>query len=166
MLFKELCESTELTTWIIAGIMMAAFLIQLIYYLAVFSKIPSYRTGKEKDYLVVPASEQSGISVSKQPEVPVSVIICARNEAENLEKHLPAFLAQDYPDYEIVVVNDCSTDHTEEVLMNLKVDHPHLRYTSIQPDRKFTHGKKLAVTVGIKAARHEHLLLSDADCYP
>ncbi len=166
MLFKEFFGSTELTTWIIAGMMMAAFLIQLIYYLAVFSKIPSYTTGKEKDHLMVPASEQPGMSVSKQPAVPVSVIICARNEAENLEKHLPAFLAQDHPDFEIVVVNDCSTDHTEEVLMNLKVDHPHLRYTSIQPDRKFTHGKKLAVTVGIKAARHEHLLLSDADCYP
>ena len=166
MLFKELFGSTELATWIIAGMMMAAFLIQLIYYLAVFSKIPSCTTGKEKDHLKNPASEQSGMAESKQTAVPVSVIICARNEAENLEKHLPAFLAQDHPDYEIVVVNDCSTDHTEEVLMNLKVDHPHLRYTSIQPDRKFTHGKKLAVTVGIKAARHEHLLLSDADCYP
>jgi len=190
MLFKELFGSTDLATWIIAGVMMAAFIVQLIYYLDVFSKIPSYTTGKEMDHPAIPPRRQNaippddqstatsgghptasihqqfGVTSIERPVVPVSVIICARNEAENLEKHLPAFLAQDHPDFEVVVVNDCSTDHTEEVLMNLKVDHPHLRYTSIQPDKKFIHGKKLAVTVGIKAARHEHLLLSDADCYP
>jgi cellulose synthase/poly-beta-1,6-N-acetylglucosamine synthase-like glycosyltransferase len=65
-----------------------------------------------------------------------------------------------------VVVNDCSSDDTEEVLMDMKVKYPHLYYTTIHPDRKFTHGKKLAVTVGIKAAKNEHLLFSDADCYP
>lgn len=158
MYFKELYGSADIATWIIAGGMVLTFIIQMIYYLAVFSKLPSQRRPK--------TGEVAGSDGENPATIPVSVIICARNEAENLEKHLPAFLKQDHPDYEVVVVNDCSTDHTEEVLMNLKVDHPHLRVTSIQPDRKFTHGKKLAVTVGIKAAKNEHLLFSDADCFP
>jgi glycosyltransferase involved in cell wall biosynthesis len=148
--FEALYGSAAPATWIIAGIMAASMLVQLFYYLFVFIRLVTYK-----------------VAENRQPApVPVSVVICARNEAENLEKHLPAFLEQDHPDFEVVVVNDCSTDHTEEVLMNMKVTHPNLRYTSIQPDRKFTHGKKLAVTVGIKAARNEHLLFSDADCYP
>jgi len=126
-------------------------MIQLYYYFFVFLKL-SAATSKEID---VP---------KKLP--PVSVIICAKNEAENLSDHLPAFLQQDYKDYEIIVVNDCSTDHTEDVLMELKTRFNHLRYTSIPINKKFQHGKKLAVTVGIKAAKNEHLLFSDADCYP
>jgi biofilm PGA synthesis N-glycosyltransferase PgaC len=150
MYFEELFRSADTVTLIIAGVMASALLVQLIYYLFIYSKIATHTTSKKKNRSLVP----------------VSVIICARNEAENLEKHLPAFLKQDHPDFEVVVVDDCSTDHTEEVLMNMKVHHPNLRYTSIQPDRKFTHGKKLAMTVGIKAAQNEHLLFSDADCYP
>lgn len=150
MYFEELFRSADTVTWTIAGVMAAAFLVQMFYYLFVFSRIATHTTNIKKNNSLVP----------------VSVIICARNEAENLEKHLPVFLNQDHPDFEVVVVDDCSTDHTEEVLMNMKVHHPNLRYTSIQPDRKFTHGKKLAMTVGIKAAQNEHLLFSDADCYP
>ncbi|MDF1571014.1 MAG: glycosyltransferase [Bacteroidales bacterium] len=150
MYFETLYESADTATWITAGAMAAALLVQLCYYLFIFRRTVTLKTREENE----PST------------VPVSVVICARNEAENLEKHLPAFLKQDHPDFEVVVVNDCSTDHTDEVLMNMKMEHPNLRYTSIQPDRKFTHGKKLAVTVGIKAAKNEHLLFSDADCHP
>jgi len=150
MYFETLYESADTATWILAGAMAAALLVQLFYYLFIFNRTATLKAREENEPAIVP----------------VSVVICARNEAENLEKHLPAFLDQDHPDFEVVVVNDCSTDHTEEVLMNMKMEHPNLRYTSIQPDRKFTHGKKLAVTVGIKAAKNEHLLFSDADCHP
>lgn len=149
MFIDQLIHTTTTFTWIIAGILAISLLIQLIYYLFIYSRMTGYR---DPD--------------TPKNELPVSVIICARNETENLRKNLPAFLTQDHPAYEVVVVNDCSSDDTVEVLMDMKVKYPHLYYTTIHPDRKFTHGKKLAVTVGIKAAKNEHLLFSDADCYP
>lgn len=97
---------------------------------------------------------------------PLSVIICAKNEAENLEKFLPQILNQDYPDFEVVVVNDCSSDDTHYVLIRLSNQYKNLRFTTIHEDFKFKHGKKLALTVGIKSAKHKHIVLTDADCYP
>lgn len=97
---------------------------------------------------------------------PVSVVICAKDEAENLKKYLPIILNQHYSDYEVIVVNDCSEDNTPEVLEEFEQKYPHLRTTTIKKDDKFTHGKKLALTIGIKAAKNEWLLLTDADCVP
>lgn len=97
---------------------------------------------------------------------PVSVVICARNEEENLKRFLPKVLAQEYPNFEVVVVNDCSTDGTDMLLSSMLSQHPRLRVTSINENAKFMHNKKLALTVGIKSAQHEWLLLTDADCYP
>ena len=104
--------------------------------------------------------------VSRIKKAPVSVIICAKNEKENLRKNLPFILDQDYPDFEVVVVNDCSTDGTEELLESLQSRYPVLRFTTIKEDSKFKHGKKLALTIGIKSARNEIVLLTDADCRP
>ncbi len=97
---------------------------------------------------------------------PLSVIICARNEAENLERFLPAVLEQDYPSYEVVVVNDCSEDNTYDVLGEMIKRYPHLRVSIIQKDPGFTHTKKLAMLIGIKAAKNEMLVFTDADCRP
>ena len=107
---------------------------------------------------------QSQPPLKQSVSIPVSVIICAKNEAENLRKYLPGILEQEYPHYEVIVVDDCSEDDTEEVLATLKQRYKHLRSTSITKDEKFTHGKKLALTLGIKAASYEWLLLTDADC--
>jgi len=122
-------------------------LIQLFYYLFFYSRI-IFRRSKQRN-------------MDKEP---VSVIICARNEEKNLEKFLPSILTQDYPQYEVIVVNDCSEDESEFVLERFQKQYKHLRTTTIKPDEKFYHGKKLALTVGIKAARYENLLLTDADC--
>ncbi|MFN8242192.1 MAG: glycosyltransferase [Bacteroidales bacterium] len=96
----------------------------------------------------------------------VSVIICARNEAENLRKHLPAILEQDYPDFEVIVVNDCSEDSSDEVLGELLPRYPKLHVSNITKDPRFTHNKKFAQFIGIKAARNEILVFTDADCKP
>ncbi len=104
--------------------------------------------------------------VSKIRKVPVSVIICARNEEHNLKKNLPFILNQQYPDFEVVVINDCSKDGTEDVLKEFMKEYPFLKTTTIKEDKKFKHGKKLALTIGIKSASHEWLLLTDADCRP
>ncbi len=97
---------------------------------------------------------------------PVSVIICARNEAENLKKFLPLVLEQDYPDYEVIVVNDCSEDNTYDVLGNYITKYPHLKISTVNRDPRFTHNKKFAQFIGIKAAIHDTLLFTDADCHP
>ena len=96
----------------------------------------------------------------------MSVIICARNEAENLQKFLPSVLKQDYADYEVIVVNDCSEDNSYVILGNYLTQYPNLRISTINKDPKFTHNKKFAQFIGIKAAKNEILLFTDADCQP
>ena len=97
---------------------------------------------------------------------PLSVVICARNEAENLVAFLPSVLEQDYPLYEVVVVNDCSEDNTDEVLGGMLKRYPHLKVSIIQKDPGFQHTKKLAMLIGIKAAGNDLLVFTDADCRP
>ncbi|MBW6499778.1 MAG: glycosyltransferase [Bacteroidales bacterium] len=99
-------------------------------------------------------------------DAPVSVIVCARNEAENLKKFLPAILEQDYPDYEVIVVNDCSEDDSFNILGNFLAEYPHLKVSTVHKDPKFTHSKKFAQFIGIKAAKNDLLLFTDADCQP
>lgn len=107
-----------------------------------------------------------GQSVKKAGVVPVSVIICARNEEENLKDLLPSVLEQDYPDYEVIVVNDCSEDESFDVLGGYLKKYSHLRVSNVIRDPKFTHNKKFAQFIGIKAAKNEILLFTDADCKP
>lgn len=96
----------------------------------------------------------------------VSVIICARNEDENLTEFLPKVLTQDYPNFEVIVVNDCSYDNTENVIDEFVKIFPNLKKVNIKEDAYYKHGKKFAILVGIKAATHENLVFIDADCYP
>ena len=105
------------------------------------------------------------ISTSQTLE-PISVIICAKNEDENLTEFLPKVLTQDYPDFEVVVVNDCSWDNTENVIDEFAKIFPNLRKASIKEDSYYKHGKKFAVLVGIKATKNNLLVFTDADCYP
>jgi glycosyltransferase involved in cell wall biosynthesis len=105
-------------------------------------------------------------SENKGSRQPVSVIICARNEADNLEAFLPSILEQDYPEYEVIVVNDCSEDNSYIILGNFLLKYPHLKVSTVNKDPKFTHNKKFAQFIGIKAAKNELLLFTDADCKP
>ena len=99
-------------------------------------------------------------------EEPISVIICARNEDDNLTEFLPKVLSQDYKNFEVVVVNDCSWDNTEHVIDEFSKIFPNLRKANIKEDAYYKHGKKFAMLVGIKAATHNRLVFTDADCYP
>lgn len=98
---------------------------------------------------------------------PVSVIICAKNEDDNLTEFLPKILTQEYPlEFEVIVVNDCSDDNTEHVIDEFTKIFPNLRKANIKEDNYYKHGKKFALLVGIKAAKFNRLVLTDADCYP
>ncbi len=97
---------------------------------------------------------------------PVSVIICARNEAKNLRQRLPAILEQHYPHFEVVVIDDGSADDTAAVLAGLHRRYSQLRFRKIQPGEKLFSGKKGALQTGVAEAAHEILLFTDADCLP
>ncbi|MEC8617829.1 MAG: glycosyltransferase [Bacteroidota bacterium] len=102
----------------------------------------------------------------KKTQEKTSLIICARNEKENLEQHLESFLKQDYKDFELIVVNDRSWDSSIEFLNNMALKYPNLKVVDI-PDNQTDHfGKKFALTLAIKAAKYQHLLFTDADCKP
>ena len=129
-----------------------AIVIQLLYYLLVYLRV------------VFRKRKHDAPQTNKTP--PVSVIICARNEDENLAENLVSLLEQDYHSFEVIVVNDCSEDDTEQVLAGFKQKYPHLRSTIIKTTGSFLNWKKFAATVGIKASKYEWLLFTDADCRP
>lgn len=98
--------------------------------------------------------------------LPVSVIICARNEAEELQKNLPYILEQDYEKFEVIVVNDGSNDQSLEILNDFQNKYERLKVIHISPQEKKTPGKKVALKIGIESAQYEYLLMTDADCRP
>ena len=139
----NIIEITLLTVFFIT------FLIQIFYYLFFYSRIAFYKFADKKN-----------------KQLPVSIVICAKNEAKNLEHFLPKILNQNYPEFEVVVVNDSSEDNTANVLKLLSNEYEHLYITTIPNDSIFKHGKKLALTIGLKAAKKDWVLLTDADCEP
>ena len=125
--------------------------IQLYYYLYFFRRVGTWK----------PRARE----VSRQH--PVSVIICARDEDENLARHLTGVLLQQYPSTrEVVVVNDNSVDDTRYVLEEFQKTYKDLHIVELQQEAKLIAGKKYPLSVGIKEAKHELLLLTDADCVP
>lgn len=145
----------SLVELIISGVILVAFFYELFYYLNyINAPLSTYR--KLKKYNSFPSQSTIG----------VSVIICARDEADNLRKNLPLFMEQTYENYEIIVVNDGSLDDTELLLTNLKDIYPRLRSTFVPYGATNVSTKKLALTLGIKAAKYDWVLLTDADCIP
>lgn len=134
----------------LVGALTCCFLIQIYFSLAVHLKLANMPV------TALPAGD----------EKPISVIICARNEAENLRKFLPSIIEQDYPSFEVIVVNDRSWDGTTALLEELEAQYEHLKVVNIVDGEKFIAGKKFAVTMGIKASSHDWLVFTDADCQP
>jgi len=97
---------------------------------------------------------------------PISIIICAKNELNNLKNNLPFILEQNYSNFEVIVVNDQSNDDSINFLNKLAKKNKHLVIVEIDDFVKTTLGKKFALTLGIKSAKNEYLLLTDADCIP
>jgi len=104
-------------------------------------------------------------SVTKSTDKPVSVIICAKNEFENLKTFLPKVLNQKYPVFEVVLVNDASSDLSSDLLNSYSEKYDNLQIVEIDTESA-SKGKKNAVTNGIEASKYDYLLFTDADCYP
>ncbi len=133
--------------FLIYGIYLLSFIIQMVFIWLIFSKLSFYKAKNDKKI-----------------EKPVSVVITSRDDFFNLKKHLPVILSQDYPDYEVVLVNDHSDDETEEYLDELIKQYPHLKVVNMSHSVSFYPGKKFPLSIGIKSAKNELLLLTDADC--
>ena len=96
-----------------------------------------------------------------------SVIMTVFDNGSDLEQHLPAFLTQTYePGYEVIVVDESSTDNTDDVLKLLKQQHPHLYTTFLPKPDIHVVRKRLALTIGVKAAKNEHIIFSDINAFP
>lgn len=127
------------------------FCIQFIYYILIYGSFSFSKNRKES------------LSFNQ----PASVLICAKNEAKNLTKNIPLFLEQNYPNYELILINDCSIDHTLDVMEDFKHKFPSkIKIVNVKANENFWGNKKYALTLGIKIASNEHLLFSDADCKP
>ena len=126
-------------------------LIQILYYLYFFRRLAFY---KEVDKNVI-------------HQHPVSVVVCAKNEAANLAKNLPGILFQNYKTtHEVIVVNDNSEDDSKYVIDEYKKDFKNLSIVELVQEAKFIAGKKFQLSMGIKSSKYETLLLTDADCVP
>ncbi len=123
--------------------------IQLFYFWGIFSRFAFYKK-KSKN--------------NQYP--PVSIVLCAKNEYSNLKKNIPLIINQEYPEFEVVIVNDASDDETIFLLEDLEREHKHITIVNITQDLNFFKGKKFPLSVGIKSAKFENLLLTDADCNP
>lgn len=125
--------------------------VQLFYYLFFFRRVAVFKPD---------IKEQS-------QQHPVSVIICARDEDENIARNLPGILVQDYPTtHEVIVVNDNSVDDTKYILAELQKHFKKLQIVDLTQEAKMIAGKKFPLSIGIKEAKHEIVLLTDADCVP
>ncbi|MCF4102428.1 glycosyltransferase [Gillisia sp. M10.2A] len=98
--------------------------------------------------------------------IPVSVIICAKNEAENLKQFIPNILNQEYSNFEVILINDASSDDTFEVMENFRDIDPRVKLVNVENNEAFWGKKKYALTLGIKKASNPYLLFTDADCVP
>lgn len=104
--------------------------------------------------------------VNSGEAIPISVIVCAKNEEKNLKSLIPLLLDQDYPSFELVLINDASNDNTLELIESFQKKHKNIRIVDVKSNENFWGNKKYALTLGIKAAKHEHLLFTDSDCVP
>ena len=98
--------------------------------------------------------------------ISLSVIIACKNEAENLEQNLPFLLSQKNVNFEIILINDASTDHSTEIIQQFTNRHSNIKCVSIPFSNHYQGNKKNALNIGIQNAKYEHLVFTDADCKP
>lgn len=127
-------------------------LVHLIYVLVIQGKFAFYK------------KKESSSNSNSLP--PISLIIAARNESDNLYENLPFILTQDYPQFEVIVINNQSVDDSSQLLRAFQNEYPNLHVIEVERNPHLRPGKKLSITIGIKGAKYDHFILTDADCRP
>ncbi len=139
-------------SFIILIIFGISLVIQLFYHWGIFSKVAFYKRNARP-------------KLDEELE-PVSIVLCARDAYEYLIELIPVLLNQDYPNFEIVVVNDCSDDETEEYLKDLERNQPKIKPVQLKQHLNFFNGKKFPLSMGIKSAKNDLIILTDCNCMP
>lgn len=136
---------------VILSVILLCIIVQIYYHFAYYYKLIKYKPAE----------------ITGQNWQGVSIVVCARSEFENLKKLIPVLLTQDYPDFEVVIADDASWDGSTAWLEELSKTEPRLKVVYITEEMKKNYqGKKLALSLGIKAAKNDIILLTDADCLP
>lgn len=130
-------------------IFVAVIVIQFFYFLYFFRRFAYHKTSPKQEF-----------------SYPVSVIFFIKNQAGLLKKHLPLYLAQDYPDFEIVLINYDSYDESLDIIEGFEARDKRIKIVNVKNNEAFWGKKKYALTLGIKAASHEHLIFTEIECQP
>ena len=147
----------DIVEWALLGFLGVLFIAQVYWYGRYMAAV-ARRLRKDKKSSII--NHQSSIAEG------VSVILCAHNESDNLSNYLQALLTQDYPTYEVIVVDDGSEDSTREIVERYMTQDARLHMTFVPYGARVGSTKKLALTLAAKAAQYDYLLLTDADCVP
>lgn len=145
-------DTTEKILLIATGVL---FLLQILYYFCLYNRI--HRRNR--------AVRRENVHFTQELP-PVSVIICARDESENLHRNLHSVLEQDYPQFEVIVINDGDRGESEDFLTLQEEKYPHLYHSFVPDSSRYISRKKLAVTLGIKASKYDWLVFTEANCQP
>jgi cellulose synthase/poly-beta-1,6-N-acetylglucosamine synthase-like glycosyltransferase len=132
---------------VILGILLISASIQICFYSFVYKRALTRSKRNNSNYF------------------PFSVIVVGRNEESNIKQFLPLVLDQNYYEFEVIFVNDRSSDNSSSVLNELKNNYKHLKIINIVAENNSV-GKKYALTQGIYESKYEHLVFIDADTYP
>ena len=151
-------KDLNIVDWILLSSLLGVFLAQ-VYFYARYMCAPARRIRKDKK-----AKSQEQSDESKTPGV--SVVLAAHNESYNLSQYLQVLLTQDWPEYEVIVVDDGSEDDTRAIVESYMVRDPRVHMTFVPYGARVLSTKKLAITLAAKAAKYDYLLLTDADCVP
>lgn len=146
---KLITQNSKPIMQLLLYLFLICLVIQLAYWLVAFAPLANYQ-----------------IRTKPVEPYPISVVICAYNEGYNLKRFLPIILEQVYDNYEVIVVNDRSTDDSEALLTAFQQQYSHLRVLHLKDFERTVRSKKFALTKGLEAATHEVVLLTDGDCYP
>lgn len=131
------------------------FVVQLLYYLCLYNRIHARSR----------ALKRQEVHFAQELQ-PLSVIIYAREEVENLRRNLTAVLEQDYPNFEVIIINDGNVDESEDYLTQLEEKYPNLYHSFVPSSSRYISHKKLAITLGVRASKHDWLVFTEANCLP
>ncbi|GAB3725128.1 glycosyltransferase [Spirosoma lituiforme] len=136
--------------------------IQLIYILLVYSRTAFHR----QSFPIDPTRSVPSDKSTDLTRIGVTIIVCARNELTNLTELLPLLNEQQYPEFEVLVMDDRSTDGTQQFLENDIAELSQVRFIRIDREHEHVTPKKYALTIALKKATYPTVLLTDADCRP